>query len=988
MLNDREIKIKMSVDDSKVKQAFDNLDKYQGKASNGNYGTSAMQKATEAQGAMAKGWLSSSIGIGTLTTAAGPAGLAVQGLAAGVKAAGSFVVSSVKDYSTFQETLKQVQIIAGGTEADMKMLGDAAIKVGGSTSKGAQEMADAMVDFAKLGFTATETAEAMTGVVYAAEASGSSVETTAQIVATSLNVWHKSASEAESIADVLAKTSNETAADMTDLGYTIQYAGASASLAGASMEDLSAMAGIMADNGIRGSKAGTSLRTAFTNLIKPTDAAADALEAMGISLKDSEGQFRPTMDVIYELQDAVKGMSDAEILDLSTTLFGKTGAAGMSFILKTTTEDLKSLTSSLENSTGTAARQAAEMRKTISGQLDQIGDSIDAIKLKWVQSFEEMGGSNSGLIYSSLELINVGLDAATSGVEKFFEGFHQANQVLQDSDGYFNALGNSTTVFGALFGDTMTATYDNARMFGDGILDMDKNLQNIQTDPLDALWNSFFDGSKNSVNEISKLQESIHNFKFITDDQVSGYAKASGDISNLTGKTFLDIETSYARFTRGDSVAQLKGMLGKKIEEGLPVLQQALDTELATLQQAQGNQTTALQNFFSGTASIKAENASKALVQNQKDQEAQVETTVLNQMQIVDIYKNMATQTTEQRKAGMDEIARLQKENDDILLREAQVNSDSIVSILQLQADASGSITQVQKDKAISDADQQYTETVAKARSTYVESVNAIDAMSDESVTITGKTRDELKGIARDQAEGTVKSATEMRDETVGKIEDMEVKADESDGKEIVMETRLEKFDKVMEQLGALLANLVQVASWLDSVNGKMGAFTGAKTGLAKSGGLVGMFGDATGWYSSDNFKKKDPNKKGPKKKARGGLTSGVPLGMGSGATTTVGASARGVGTQLGQAGISQGGVISNEKGREVTMPIQNPTYMRPFAQAIAAELGSSGGNSQPVQVEVPLYINGAEFARATYNDTKDVDRRMTRISNRPNGKA
>lgn len=978
MLNDREIKIKMSVDDSKVKQAFDNLDKYQGKASNGNYGTSAMNNATKAQGAMAKGWLSNSIGIGTLTTAAGPAGLAIQGLAAGVKAAGSFVVSSVKDYSTFQETLKQVQIIAGGTEADMKMLGDAAIKVGGSTSKGAQEMADAMVDFAKLGFTATETAEAMTGVVYAAEASGSSVETTAQIVATSLNVWHKSATEAESIADVLAKTSNETAADMTDLGYTIQYAGASASLAGASMEDLSAMAGIMADNGIRGSKAGTSLRTAFTNLIKPTDAAADALEAMGISLKDSEGQFRPTMDVIYELQDAVKGMSDAEILDLSTTLFGKTGAAGMSFILKTTTEDLKSLTSSLENSTGTAARQAAEMRKTISGQLDQIGDSIDAIKLKWVQSFEEMGGSNSGLIYSSLELINVGLDAATSGVEKFFEGFHQANQVLQDSDGYFNALGNSATVFGSLFGDTMTATYDNARMFGDGILDMDDNLRNIQTDPIDALFNSFRDGSKNSVNEISKLQESIHKFKFISDEQLNSYIQASGEVSNITGKTFLDIETAYARFVHGDSVAQLEGITGKTIAEGLPILKQALDTELITLQEAQANQTTAIQTFLSNNTKIKSEDSANALAQVQKDQEAHVETVGTNQARIVDIYKTFDTATAEQRKTSFAEIERLQKENDEILKRDAQINSETILGILQSQADSSGAITETQKENAINDANASYTETVAKARATYVESIAAINSMSEEAVTKTGYTRDELKKNARDQMTGTVESATKMRDQTVDKIEDMEVKADEADGTPITMETRLNNFDNVMKQLGALLATLGQAASWLDSVNSKMGAFTGSQTSLAKKGGLVGMFGDATGLYSSKNFKKK----------ARGGLTSGVPLGMGSGATTTVGASARGVGTQLGQAGISQGGVISNEKGREVTMPIQNPTYMRPFAQAIAAELGSSGGNSQPVQVEVPLYINGAEFARATYNDTKDVDRRMTRISNRPNGKA
>ncbi|WVP82841.1 tail length tape measure protein [Enterococcus phage EF_FB] len=134
-----------------------------------------------------------------------------MGAAEATKAAGRFAIDSIKDYADFEGTLKQVQIIAGGTQADMDMLGDTAIEIGGKTSKGAQEVAEAMVDFAKLGFTAKETSEAMKGIVYAAEASGSGVQETAGIVATALNVWNMEASKAEHVADVLAKTANETA---------------------------------------------------------------------------------------------------------------------------------------------------------------------------------------------------------------------------------------------------------------------------------------------------------------------------------------------------------------------------------------------------------------------------------------------------------------------------------------------------------------------------------------------------------------------------------------------------------------------------------------------------------------------------------------------------------------------------------------------------------------------------------------------------------
>lgn len=943
MLNDREIKIKMSVDESKVKQAFDNLDKYQGKASNGNYGTSAMQNATKAQGAMAKGWLSNSIGIGTLTTAAGPAGLAVQGLAAGVKAAGSLAVSSVKDYSTFQGTLKQVQVIAGGTQADMDLLGEAAIKVGGSTSKGAQEMADAMVDFAKLGFTAKETAEAMTGVVYAAEASGSSVETTAQIVATSLNVWHKSASEAESIADVLAKTSNETAADMTDLGYTIQYAGASASLAGASMEDLSAMAGIMANNGIRGSKAGTSLRTAFTNLIKPTDAAADALEAMGISLKDSEGQFRPTMDVIYDLQDAVKGMSDAEILDLSTTLFGKTGAAGMSFILKTTTEELKGLSSSLENSTGTASRQAAEMRKTMEGQLDQLGDSWDAIKLK-------IGKGITGSVgLKGVEAANAGLDAIAAGLDKTEDAWNGLQKRISNNklEEQFIRSSNSASLLTQAFshlGYTSTGSFDAS---GKAVTKMSKEAQEA------------FD----------QLQKDAANTSSVSAEMNAAFSTNADSISGILDKTYSDINKSYQAWMLGDK-SPLD--MSQAISESMPALEEQLTQQSVLFDNAHTEKMGKLTQFLTESKSITDETAKVALegAQNRYVQEqAQLSG---NNSRMLELYNELGTAEIGRQQEIKDEILRLQEANYSIQQSSATGNSVALNEILKQGAESGKTITQEQYDARLAMLNTNYNESVEVARTKLKEELSLINQTMADGTTAEKEAKEEALKAAYEKYNGSVDSAGKTREESkvyLDKMVDDHKATAKETGKPIVNKTDDEQVRKSIGWLDKLKSagqsawqyfkeNAIQIA--VDTVTGGVGGALG---------GVAGRKAKST-------------------KKARGGLTSGVPLGMGSGATTTVGASARGVGTQLGQAGISQGGVISNEKGREVTMPIQNPTYMRPFAQAIAAELGSSVGNSQPVQVEVPLYINGAEFARATYNDTKDVDRRMTRISNRPSGKA
>ena len=282
---DKEMRIKVSVDNNQYVKAMRDMGKVQdgvtsklsqsaGMLSSTNW---AVEKSQKGILGMGKGWLSANTGIGTFTAGLTPLTAAISIGSKAVAAAGKFAIEASKDYAHFEGTLKQVQIVAGGTQADMDMLGEKAIEIGGKTSKGAQEVAEAMVDFAKLGFTATETADAMEGIVYAAEASGSAVDTTAQIVAAALNTWNLAASDSEHIADVLSQTANQTAADMTDLGYTFQYAGASAQLGGASMEQLAAYTGIMADQGIKGSKAGTALRTAFTNLTSPADKAAAAL---------------------------------------------------------------------------------------------------------------------------------------------------------------------------------------------------------------------------------------------------------------------------------------------------------------------------------------------------------------------------------------------------------------------------------------------------------------------------------------------------------------------------------------------------------------------------------------------------------------------------------------------------------------------------------------------------------------------------------------
>lgn len=960
---DKEMRIKVSVDNNQYVKAMRDMGKTQegitGKLSksaqvlssaNGN-----VEKSQKGILGMGKAWVSANTGLGTFTAGLTPMTAAISLGSKAVGAAGKFAVAAVKDYSAFEGTLKQVQIVAGGTQKDMDMLGDKAIEIGGKTSKGAQEVAEAMVDFAKLGFTATETAAAMEGIVYAAEASGSSVDTTAGIVASALNTWNLAASDSEHIADVLSKTANETAADMTDLGYTFQYAGASAQLGGASMEQLAAYTGIMADQGIKGSKAGTTLRTAFTNLTSPTDKAAAALESLGVNLKDTEGNAKPIPAVIGELQDAVQGMSKSEILDLSTALFGKTGAAGMSMVLQKTKGETEDLVNALINSTGTATKQAKEMRKTMEGQLDQLGDSWDAIKLK-------IGKGIVGTVaLKGVEAANAGLDfisGAIDGVTKKFDDIKKFEswfgEVKMPWDGWADALKPAST---------------EAENFAKALVNMSDNLMTVQTqDPISAMFGSEAQEQIKLVNQVfDELDAKAASFSFISQDKMAELTNATGTVVSTLQQTSALVAVETAKWQADPNYNPSKA-IATAVQTGLPDLQTALGTQLATIQESNTNKLNALTTFINNSDSIDAEHKAAALAAQATHNANQEQSISDNNAKILALYSNLGSMTVAERESALQQIDSLTRQNAEQVVNTTQAQKDAVILALQAQADSSGRITQQQKDKAIADADAQRDQTVQAAQDQYVKSVAAINSMSDEAVAATGRTREQLIADARTQMTETVGNAQTMRDDTVDAINDIEVKAENVDGKEITVKAKKSGFDTVMSAISGLLSAIPNGP--LNIVVNATRKISEIFTGRGKArGGIVSGAGT---------------------RKAVGGLVTGSGgYGIGTGsATYNPNMTAFGVGTQLGQGGISQG-VTHNERGREAVLPIQNSTYMRPFARAIADELKASGastGSAIP-EVIVPVYLNSKEFARATSKDMTAQQAFDTKLSNRPKGK-
>lgn len=955
---DKEMRIKVSVDNNQYVKAMRDMGKVQdGVTSKLSQSASVLSASNgQIQGTqkgilgMGKAWVSANTGLGTFTAGLTPMTAAISLGSKAVAAAGKFAIEASKDYATFEGTLKQVQIVAGGTQADMDMLGDKAIEIGGKTSKGAQEVAEAMVDFAKLGFTAAETADAMEGIVYAAEASGSAVDTTANIVASALNTWNLAASDSEHIADVLAKTANETAADMTDLGYTFQYAGASAQLGGASMEQLAAYTGIMADQGIKGSKAGTTLRTAFTNLTSPTDKASAALEQLGISLRDTEGNAKPIPDVIGELQDAVQGMSKADILDLSTALFGKTGSAGMSMVLQKTKGETQDLVQALIDSTGTARQQAAEMRQTMEGQLDQMGDSWDAIKLK-------IGKGIQGTIgLKGVEAANKALDMVSEGIDKFMDKAKESENVEKIWGNMNDRITES--------GKSLDLGTSELGKFAAAVAELDENARSIQTaDPFANLFGSDAQKSIELVaNKFTELEIQAASFSFISQDKLNELTTATATVMDTLSQTSALVAVENAKY-RADPKYNPTKAISAAIQEGLPDLQSALETQLGLVKENNNNQLSALTTFLNNSKGIDDEAKSAALAAQQTHNSNQEASIASNNAKILELYKSLGSKSVAERESALAQIESLTRQNAQQVIDISQAQSDAVIVALEAQASATGTITGEQKQAAIGNANEQRDQTVKAAQDQYVQSVAAINQMSDEAIKATGKTKEQLIADARRQATDTITEAERMRGETVAKIQAIADKASQTKPT-VEVKATASGFSGVLGQIAAL----------------RQAAAAGATVNVSASGSGIGKVGKARGGIVSGA---------GTRKAVGGLVTSSGGYGIGTGsATYNPSMTAFGTGTQLGQGGISQG-VTHNERGREAVLPIQNSTYMRPFARAIADELKASGaGSSGDIpEIIVPVYLNSKEIVRATSKDMTAQQQFDAKLSNRPKGK-
>lgn len=371
----------------------------------------------------------------------------------------------VKTTSDFDTAMSNVKAVSGATGEDFTKLRDKAKEMGATTQFSATQAAEAMGYMAMAGWDTNQIVDGLSGVMYAAAASGEDLAMVSDIITDSMTAFGMKASEAAHFADVLAQASNASNTDIAMLGESFKYVAPLAGSLGYSAEDTSMALGLMANAGIKAGQGGTSLRAALTRLVKPTKEVAGMMEEYGLSLTNSDGSMKSLGQVMEMLRSKLGGLDQATQAQAAATLFGQEAMSGMLAIINTSEADYGKLSDAIYNADGAAENMAATMQDNLKGKIDQLTSALEGVAI-------QLGDILIPIVTDVVEWIN-------KWVDKFAGLDENTQKIILVIAGLAAAIG--PTLIG--IGNMITAVgkigeaYDKAKLMMDGF----KNMQALAT---------------------------------------------------------------------------------------------------------------------------------------------------------------------------------------------------------------------------------------------------------------------------------------------------------------------------------------------------------------------------------------------------------------------------------------------------------------------------------------------------------------------------
>ena len=335
-------------------------------------------------------------------------------IAVGVTLGAALYKGAIEPTTEFYEQMSAVEAISGATNKELEQLTATAKRTGLETKFTSTEAAKAYEYMGMAGWKTNQMLSGLPGIINLTAASGEDLAEVSDIVTDALTAFDLKADDSVHFADVLAAAATNSNTNVSMMGESFKMA---APLAGAlkySIEDVATALGLMANSGIKSSMAGTSMRSWLTRLAKPTKESQTAMDDLGLSLTDSNGNMKTFAQVISETREAFKGLTESQKTAYAAMIAGKPGMSGLLAVVNSSNEDFNKLTNSINNADGAAERMAKIRLDNLAGDIELMQSAAESASLTLGESFQP---EIRETVQDITELIETGTDWLTKNKE-------------------------------------------------------------------------------------------------------------------------------------------------------------------------------------------------------------------------------------------------------------------------------------------------------------------------------------------------------------------------------------------------------------------------------------------------------------------------------------------------------------------------------------------------------------------------------------------
>lgn len=324
----------------------------------------------------------------------------------------------------YEKSLNTFQAVTRATAGEMAAASAIAKQLGADITLPATSAADAarvFTELAKGGLSAQQAMDAARGTLLLAAAAQIEEAQAAEIAANALNAFKLPASEATRIADLLAAASNASSSEIGDFAQAMQQSSASAAALKIPIQDTVTALGLLANAGIKGSDAGTTLKTALLRLNPDTDKAAEAMRALGVNAFDAQGKLLPLRNIIDQFSGAFGKLTDQQKIQAANTIFGTDAMRAALIVFGGGVEQFDKLSEAV-NKTGAAQELAAAKTKGLGGAYEALKSQLETGA---ILAFERLKGP--------LETVTKFAAEGVGKILSFAEGLAKSNPALLDT---------------------------------------------------------------------------------------------------------------------------------------------------------------------------------------------------------------------------------------------------------------------------------------------------------------------------------------------------------------------------------------------------------------------------------------------------------------------------------------------------------------------------------------------------------------------------